>query len=61
MYQGGLKNYEKTRKMFSHEKRYGVYFFIFNNFTPVISVYKKNLAKNGTLMDSLLRVGEHHV
>ena len=45
MYQGGLKNNEKTRKVFSHEKKIWGVFFIFNNLTPVISVYKKNLAK----------------
>ena len=42
---GGLKNNEKTRKVFSHEKEFFGVFFIFNNLTPVLSVYKKNLAK----------------
>ena len=60
MYQGGLKTMKRHEKCSAMKKDMGC-IFLLNNFTPIKSVYKKNLAKNGTLMDSLLRVGEHHV
>ena len=46
MYQkGGLKNMEDTKGFSAMKKSFLVYFFIFNNLTPVLSVYIKNLAK----------------
>lgn len=33
----------------------GCIFLFFNNFTPIKSIFKKKLAKNGTLMESLPR------